>query len=295
MDFSFFTPALTWSWSWYWYWLYSLGRLVFPTCLLNRRWLYRIGQRRRLEGIPPCIESEPLSGPSRLKGTGWVLNSQSGRVKMDLNFFRFMLMLVTALGSSDGCPSTSMFPHTFACCSPCSRISSWPFRYQFHERAVWSELIFNIVANIGRKIGMQATTNPKFRSNLNSTISDFRWHSKNGKNLQWTQHERNVIILIIVSHNSWAEKRRILCRYWQVVSKLSGFNVTLLPIPQAAVLPSHQYHPRKWHDSTYPAPSISTTMMARLLRLFSWSPRITKIGMMTQAKSVAAPRASPSD
>lgn len=32
-------------------------------------------------------------------------------------------------------------------------------------------------------------------------------------------------------------------------------------------------------------------MMARLLRLFSWSPLITKIGIMTQAQSVAAPRA----
>jgi hypothetical protein len=46
---------------------------------------------------------------------------------------------------------------------------------------------------------------------------------------------------------------------------------------------------------THINPSISTIMIARLVRLLSWSLPIMTIGMITQAESVAAPKASQHD
>jgi hypothetical protein len=46
---------------------------------------------------------------------------------------------------------------------------------------------------------------------------------------------------------------------------------------------------------THINPSISTIMIARLVRLLSWSLPIMTIGMITQAESIAAPEASQHD
>lgn len=184
-----------------------------------------------------------ISCPTRLDSTQKrrVISWTPIRSRNDgLELFPLYADLVTALGSCDGGLPPSIFCHDFA---SRSSISSRPFRYQFHERMLRSDLIFSMVANKGRKIGMQATTNPRFLSNLKFVMSNLFHVPKTWKRTEnTTRKERDHLAY----RQLWCLKSK-RWRYLQVGSRLSSVNVTLLPMPQAAVLPSHQHRSRKWH------------------------------------------------
>ena len=171
---------------------------------------------------------------------------------------------MTTFDGSDGRFPPSMFSHVFASCSSIVILLFWLFRYQFHERKWRFDPTFNIVANKGRKIGMQATTNPRFLSSLKFSMSDLAYiHSREVKTYNDHNTKGTWSSWINVSYDAWTWIRndKTPCGYLHVRSMLLGFNVILLPIPQAAVLYSHQH------------PLIRGNDMARLTRHSASAPQ----------------------